>query len=341
MKTGMIKTLLISIFMVMVVMGISTNAVLAGEKTIELKYAGLFPPGINDSAPVDEWGKRVAERTKGKVKLTTYHSQTLGKWLEFPKLAKSGLCDLIFTGGPSPGFELLGVGDLPLIFPSQRVAMDAIYEVYRKGLLSSMFEDNGFKLLFFMYNDPKLLWMAKKKVASFKDVGGMKIRGIAPVHLETAKALGAAPVYISTMDAYMGLQRGTVDGTLFTAAAVLDMKFYEVLKYVIWEPVANDSMAVVMNLKVWNSLPAEVQVAMLEVNEEIRYWHIDQFETDERYQEIIREKGIEIVKIDQGERAYLHSKLAPVIQDWVKKMEARGVPAKKVVDELRRVVKEY
>jgi TRAP-type C4-dicarboxylate transport system substrate-binding protein len=102
-----------------------------------------------------------------------------------------------------------------------------------------------------------------------------------------------------------------------------------------------DVPAVAMNLKVWNSLPAEVRVAMLEVNEEIRYWYLGQYESDERYQEIIKEKGIEIVKVDQEERDYLNSKLEPVLQSWVEKMEAKGVPAKKVVDELKRVVKEY
>lgn len=112
-----------------------------------------------------------------------------------------------------------------------------------------------------------------------------------------------------------------------------------------WPPSTCDRMrdvpAVAMNLKVWNSLPAEVRVAMLEVNEEIRYWYLGQYESDERYQEIIKEKGIEIVKVDQEERDYLNSKLEPVLQSWVEKMEAKGVPAKKVVDELKRVVKEY
>jgi TRAP-type C4-dicarboxylate transport system substrate-binding protein len=341
MKTGMIKTLLISIFVVMVVMGISTSAVLAEEKTIELKYAGLLPSSAILSVPVDEWGKRVAERTKGKVKLTSYHSQTLGKWLDFPKLAKSGLCDLIFAAEISPGFELLGAGQLPLLFPSQRIGMDAMYEVYRKGLLSSMFEDNGFKLLFFMETDPRLLYFSKKKVTSFKDLKGMKIRGTTPVNIDIIKALDATAVAISPADMYMALERGTVDGMVNQTTGTLDLRYYEGLKYVIWVPICTDVPAVAMNLKVWNSLPAEVRVAMLEVNEEIRYWYLGQYESDERYQEIIKEKGIEIVKVDQEERDYLNSKLEPVLQSWVEKMEAKGVPAKKVVDELKRVVKEY
>jgi TRAP-type C4-dicarboxylate transport system substrate-binding protein len=339
MKTGKIKAFVVGV--VMVVMGISTNSVLGEEKTIELKYAGLLPPGTTVSAPVDEWGKRVSERTKGKVKLTTYHSQALGKWLDFPKLAKSGFCDLIFFGAPSPGFELLGTCELPLLFPSQRVGMDAMYEVYRKGLLSSVFEENGFKLTFFMNNDPDMLWFPKKKVTSIKDLRGMKIRANTPADIETVKALDATVVQISAADMYMALQRGTVDGMMSPAQGVFSQRYYETLRFCIWEPFGIDLIGVAMNLKVWNGLPAEVREAMLEVSEEIKYWHIDQFSSGQKYQEMLKDKGIEIVKIDQEERAYLHSKLEPVLQSWVEKMEAKGVPAKKVVDELKRVVKEY
>jgi TRAP-type C4-dicarboxylate transport system substrate-binding protein len=293
------------------------------------------------AAPVDEWGKRVAERTNGKVKLTTYHSQTLGKWLDFPKLAKSGLCDMIFFGTTSPGFELLGVGELPLIFPSQRVGMDAMYEVYRKGLFSSVFEKNGFKFMFFMNNDPDQLWFSKKKVTSFRDVTGMKIRANTPADVETVKALDTTVVQISAADMYMALERGTVDGMMCPTQGVFHQRYYEIIKYALWEPLSCDLIGVAMNLKVWNSLPAEVQTVMLEVNEEIKYWHLDQYESPEVYQKMLKEKNIEIFKISQEDKQYLHSKLEPVTGRWAQKMEGKGLPAKQIIDELKRVVEQY
>ena len=111
METKMMKTLMICVAIVMA--GIFTMKGTAQSKAINLKYAGLLPPGTTLSAPVDEWGKLVAERTKGQVTLTTYHAQSLGKFPEFPKLMKSGLCDMAFVGGPSPGFDLIGVAELP------------------------------------------------------------------------------------------------------------------------------------------------------------------------------------------------------------------------------------
>jgi TRAP-type C4-dicarboxylate transport system substrate-binding protein len=339
MKNGSVRYFLMAV--VMIVIGISINAALAKEEIIELKYAGLLPPGTTMSLPVDEWGKRVSERTNGKVKLTTYHAQTLGKWLEYPKLAKSGLCDMFFAGGTTPGFELLGVGELPILFNSQRLNMDVMNELYCKGLLSSIFEGNGFKLMFFMNNDPDKLFLCKKKLISFRDIKGMKIRANTPVDVQNVKATGATVVQISAADLYMALQRGTVDGIVSPAQGVLAQRYYEALKYVVWEPISVDTIAIAMNLKVWNSLPAEVRLAILEVNQEIRYWHLDQFKGDDAYQEIFREKGIEILKIDQEERGYLHSKFQPIYEPWIEKMEAKGVPARKAFDEVKRVVAEY
>ncbi|MFC1534522.1 TRAP transporter substrate-binding protein [Thermodesulfobacteriota bacterium] len=339
MKTRMIKMLIISVVMVM--MAISTTAILAEAKTINLKYAGLLPAKTTLAAPIDEWGKRVAERTKGQVKLTTYHSQALGKWLEYPKLSKSGLCEMFMAGGPSPGFALLGAGELPLMFPSQRIGMDVMYGVYRKGLLSSVFEGNGVKFLFFMNNDPRKIWFSKKRITNFSQLKGLKVRGTTPVHIEIAKALGATAVNISPADIYMALQRGTLDAAMNPSAGIFALKQYEALKYVIWDPLCNDLIAVVMNLKVWNSLPAEVRAVMLEVNEEMKYWHIEQYESDQKYQQMVREKGLEIFHLNKEEREFLHSKLAPVAQGWVEKMESRGVPAKKLVDEMKRLSSDY
>jgi len=288
----MMKTLMICVAMIMA--SIFSMAGTAQSKAINLKYAGLLPPGTTLSAPVDEWGKLVEERTKGQVTLTTYHAQSLGKFTEFPKLMKSGLCDMAFVGGPSPGFDLIGVAELPPLVSSMRVSMDMLHALYRKGIFQPMFEDNGFKLMFFMNSDPRMAWFANKRVSTLSDLKGLKIRGTTPVHIQVLKSLGATAVAISPADVYMALERGTVDGVMNPTEGVFALKLFESLKYCLWEPLTSDMTAVVMNLKVWNSLPAEARVVIQDVNEEMKYRYMEYYKTEKQDIERIEKAGIEI-----------------------------------------------
>jgi TRAP-type C4-dicarboxylate transport system substrate-binding protein len=169
----------------------------------------------------------------------------------------------------------------------------------------------------------------------------LKIRGTTPQHVEVAKALGATAVQISPTDLYMAMERGTIDGMLIVTEGIYALRVAEFVKYALWEPVASDIMAVVMDLKVWNSLPPEIRVIIQDINEEMKYWYVETVKTDQENQERVKKAGIEIYKLDPGEKAALQAALEPVTQAWVEKMEGRGIPAKKVDTEMRRILKQY
>jgi TRAP-type C4-dicarboxylate transport system substrate-binding protein len=185
------------------------------------------------------------------------------------------------------------------------------------------------------------LQLSFKKVTKLSDLKGMKIRGTSPQHVEVAKALGATAVQISPTNLYTSMERGTIDGMLIVTEGIFALKVSELVKYPLWEPVASDIMAVVMDLKVSNSLSPEVRVIIQDINEEMKYWYVETCKTDQENQERTRKVGIEIYKLDPGEKAALHAALEPVTQNWVEKMEGRGIPAKKVDNEMRRILKQY
>jgi len=213
--------------------------------------------------------------------------------------------------------------------------------VYRKGLFSGMFEEKGFKPMFFMNSDPRYIWTTKKAVKNLDQLKEMKLRGTTPVHIEVAKALGATAVWVSPADVYMALERGTVDGAINSTVGVLALKLYESLKYVLWEPVTTDLSVVVISLKVWNSLPAEVRVVMQDVNDEMRYRYMNYYHSDAEYEVMTKEKGIEINKLGSEERAKLKNILYPVTETWINKNDSRGFPAREVVEMIQKLSKEY
>lgn len=335
------RTKLLSCILSVIVLSLAPASSFVNANTFHLKYAGLLPPGTTLSAPVDEWAKLVEDRTKGQVKTTTYHSQSLGKYREFPKLMKSGLCDMAFVAGGTPGFSLLSVIELPTLVSSMRISMDLVNGLYRTGYLSSIFEDKGFKLMFFMNSDPRMIWLNKKKVSRLSDLKGLKIRGISPVHIDVAKALGATAVGIAPADVYMALERGTVDGIMNPTEGIFAMKLMDSIKYVLWEPITADMTAVVMNLDVWNKLPAEARTVIQDVNAEMNYRYLNYYKTVEEDKARIREAGIEILEIDPDEKSAFYAALKPVVQNWLAGMEKMGNNGKEIYDEARNVLDQY
>lgn len=332
---------LVTLGFLAIILGLTARSTFADSKTIQLKYAGLLPPGTTLSSPVDEWGKRVEERTGGRVKMTAYHAQSLGKYTDFPKMMQFGLCDMAFVGAALPDFDLLGVGELPSLISTMRVSMDLTHALYRKGYFASNFEDNGFKLMFFMNSDPRMIWLTKKKVTQLSDFKGLKIRGVSPVHIDVAEALGATAVRISPADVYMALERGTVDGIMQPTEGIFALKLQDSIKYCLWEPITSDMMAVVMSLKVWNGLPAEVRTVIQEINAEMKYRYMDYYKTVEEDKARIRAAGIEMVEINPDQKRAFYAALEPVTQNWLTKMEKKGKDGKKIHAEMHRLLEQY
>jgi C4-dicarboxylate-binding protein DctP len=71
-----------------------------------------------------------------------------------------------------------------------------------------------------------------RPIVTVEDMAGLKLRvpGLTPV-VRTIEALGANPTEISYNETYMSLSTGVVDGQENPPSNIVDMKFYEVQKY--------------------------------------------------------------------------------------------------------------
>lgn len=307
-------------------------------KTINLKFAGLLPPQAMFSVTVDKWAEKVNKRTNGRVKVTTYHGQSLGKFMDFPDMVRGGICDMAWVMPIVRGFQILGAGDQPYLVPNTSAAMEVVHALYRQGLFSSMFEEKGFKPLIFMTTDPFYLFFRDKKVTQLSQIKNLKLRGATPSQLQMMKALGASVVSIKTPDLYMALDRKTIDGLITASEYVLIAKLHEVLKYCLWDPISVSASVVFMNLKVWNNLPPDIQVIIQDINQEMRYEFMKMQKNRMQYRDLLVKRGIEVYEIGQQERANFEKALQPVTQAWIGKIEKNNQPGKKLAEEVKRIV---
>jgi TRAP-type transport system periplasmic protein len=302
----------------------------AQEKVVTLKLANFFPPDNRISVAMDQWCKEVEKRTNGTVKITQFAGGTLTPPTQTYISVTRGVADLglSFFSYTMGRFPLLEVLDLPLGYRSGYVGNKLANEFYKKFKPKEL-ED--VKVMFLMTSPPHMLF-AKKSVKNLEDLKGLKIRSTG-TSAKVVEALGGAPVAMPMSDAYDALSRGVAQGIIgpyepmkgFRLAEVVDNSVEYGSAYV-------GSNYVVMNKDKWNSLPANTQKIIEQLNVEWvekmgKLWD----ELDKEGKDVFTQKGGKVVVLTKEENARWAARLRPLLDEYVKNMKAKGLPGEEAL----------
>lgn len=330
-------------------------------KPIELRLSHHNPPtGRTTVKSIDPWAKAVEEATKGRVKIIMYPAQSLASSTQNLEATISGLADIgwLLLGNWTGRFPLTEVTNLPFMpLPSGHidgrevwgkwVNSRIIQELYN-NLPEVQAEFADMKLLQISVTDAYFLATNKKPVANRTDLKGMKIRALGKGPTEMWKLLGAVPVNLPMPDIYDACQRGVIDGASLNWSPVATYRFYEVTKY--WTDVGTDVAlsAYAMNKAKWNSLPTDIQQAIMSVN---GIKGVDmQNEADPSssvYDDVMADmkkanRVMQKVDLDPGEYDKWQSIGGkPVWDSWLAEMKGKGLNGQKVLDEMLRLKEKY
>jgi TRAP-type transport system periplasmic protein len=147
-------------------------------------------------------------------------------------------------------------------------------------------------------------------------------------------ALGGTPVALPIGETYDGLSRGVIDGIMALVETLQGWKFAEVTKFTTEATSANFCIAscTVMNKDKWNSIPADAQRIIEEVNKEwsgktAKAWD----ELEQAGRESALKAGHKFMRISEAEEARWAKALAPLFDEYVKDKKAKGLPADEVL----------
>jgi TRAP-type C4-dicarboxylate transport system substrate-binding protein len=313
------------------------------QKPIELKLSHWMSPLHNLHVGVFiPFAKELEERTKGRVKITIYGGEALGKAKDQYDSAVNGITDIaLFIQGYTAGrFPLTQVIELPIDVPSAKVGSRVIWELYGKYLKE---EYPGVKLLTLWTHEPGHVHMSKKPVKTLEDIRGLRLRSPGPIQTALVRELGASPLTMPVPELYDALNRGMADGTVIGFSAVKDFKLYEVLKY---HTIANlyvMTMGLAMNLKSWDSLPPDIKKIMEEfIGVPLSQMAGNSFDKyDALGKEEAKRVGAEIYTLSPEEKKRWEDRIRPLNEKWVADMEAKGLPGRKIFEEARQLVAKY
>lgn len=280
---------------------------------------------------------RIEEKAGGRVNFTWQIGGALLGHAETWEGVTAGVADIVnVIIGLCPGqFPLSGVLELcPGCSDAQKSARSSwiLYEQYLQD------EWKDAKVLYTVTGEGNTLMTAKKKIMSVDDLKGLRIRASA-LGLKAVERFGAVPVSTSTGEVYEALQRGVVDGCIIHDSGLVSLKLAEVVRYNHQIYVSQNCSFNVMNLEKYNSLPADIKALF----DELGTWGSAEsgkiFEAaGQEGRDALIAAGGEIITYSTGTRDQFIRLLMPLADEWVAELEAKGYPAREVLDARNRLM---
>ena len=328
-----VKILVLLVAATVIFLGLTSFIETSAAETISLKFSSPWPPRHPQHTMVIEpWGKRINELTGGRVKMTLFPGQALGKAADHYEMAAKGVCDIALINPQyTPArFQLTSVFLLPFMVTTAEATSVALWKTYDKYFRD---EYKEVKALWMYVHAPGQIFTRKKPIKNLEDLKGMKIRATNPYVEKSLKIRGASPVFIPVPEVYNALERGVVDGTAMPFEGLYVFKQHEVVDYGVICNLYTMTFPIVMNLAKWESLPADVKKIMednigLELS---RKAGVVYDRTEESMKKQVLEYGVKVNELPPEDLAEWQLGGKKIREDWAKEMEAKGIPGNAII----------
>jgi TRAP-type C4-dicarboxylate transport system substrate-binding protein len=346
-KINLFKLLLRVAIMAALVLVISTAQAAQADKPIILKFSTWHPaPPTNVFADANTWILReVEKRSNGRVKIEYYWSGSLVPAKKMVDGLKSGLTDIGFViAGYFPGMlPLTTVGSLPAVCHDYYTSSMTLKELMQLPEMKAEFEANNIMYLSHATNVSNGIW-TKQKVRSIADLKGKKIVVVGDC-ARVLNTLGVTPVAIISSEIYQAMEKGTADGGVGNPGWAGDYKWQEVAPYYFELLLGSTGdMFTGINKNSWERLPPDIQKMFIDLREEaIKAGHrMYQGNAEGKLKEWVSKGIVTVAKPSAADVALLEKTANSVVwEDWVERMEKRGLAGKKILAKWRELYKKY
>lgn len=232
-------------------------------KTIELTMSNSYPEGDNRFDSRKHWAELVMEDTGDLVSFTYYPGATLVTAKEEFDACAGGISDVSFliAGMFEAKVPALGSFGCPYAITTIEQARD-VFDKVRPILVDVLAPHNLYPA--YVSTGSDYILCSSSQIKTLDDFSGKKFRAPSGMMVNFVTDNGGGTVNLPSSEAYMALQRGVIDTSFISVASYNAMHLYEVAPYVTEMNVLGPAAEMtVVNLDTWNSLPKEVQDAMV------------------------------------------------------------------------------
>ncbi len=326
------KAILYSI-LILAIVAPCTNAFAKPEMI--LKFAGQHAVDHPATLLMHEIAKEITEKTEGRIEVKIYPANQLGDYtLTYEELIR-GTIDLGCLSVPSqfdPRLELCYINGYVASYEDAKKVFATDGWLFSK--MSELNNQLGVKLLGFYIEGMIGIGSTKPVIEPLNpDIQkGVLVRiPNMDVYKLAAEAMGYKTVTIPYADVFQAIQTGIVDGVDGFPVAAAYTALGDVIKYWYMTNYSTEVINFMMSQKTWEKIKPADQKAIQEILSRATVQSIEKAkETDEKYMDLLREKGVQVF-------TYTKEELAPIM-----KAVASTWPAleknmtKELIDEFRR-----
>jgi TRAP-type C4-dicarboxylate transport system substrate-binding protein len=315
-------------------------------EVITLNYSTHIPPVSDLTKIMEQWAQKIAESTSGRVEINIYAGGVLVPQSDMVAGVKGGITDI---GELSPmlfleEYPLTSIFSLPFLYVGTTVTSHKVWMEVENKIPAVRAEFDDFKIVADYTAVTQQLHTAKKQIRVPGDLKGVKLIASGTI-AEVMYTMGASAIFVALPDWYKSLERSLVEGIWMPPDAIYEMKAYKLLPYHTIFPsgVTMTAARIIMNLDRWNKLPPDIK----KVFEDLKPWL---FETrcqiaDEAANRAVtameEEGGHTFITLTPDEEKVWKEVARQVHNEYLDKLESKGIPAKKVYEEIQRLAEQY
>lgn len=298
---------------------------------VTLSYSPWLPEGypLND-AVLRPWMAEVEKVTEGRVTFN-WLPKAVGRAPEQFDVVRDGLADMsLVLPGYTPGrFELIELGELPLLSSDVSKLGPAFYEIYAEHL-DPLEPFKGTHVLSIWSTIPTHLVSSKGLAEEVSDFNGLKLRAPSATAGAVMEALGAVPVQKPVSEIYELASTGIIDGSFFPISTTYDFKVDGPLNYFTLIPggFGQSVMSLLVNQDKWDQISAEDQAAIMEISgATIASAAGTLFQGAEQaaIERARTERPDEIATASDALTTQITEALQPIYEDWFTRAAAKGL----------------
>lgn len=299
-----------------------------------------FSFGFPEGHPVYQqvfipWAEEVNEATGGTVTIEFFPGGALGPPpTEYERIVGGGT-DIgwsltAYTPGRFPASEVV---EIPYAFDSAVEATEVLWTLYEEfPEFQAEYDDT--KVLGLSTHDVGALWSSTDPMLSIADVEGKSFRSAGASVNRLIEALGGTPVNMPVTELFDAMDRGTVDGTVIAASALLDFNLTPLIASGILCDCYVLNFFVNMNLDKWNELSPAQQTAIDSVTgREFSVRMAEVFDVQyEKSLASVEEAGVQLVELEGDEADAWAAAGDEAVAGWITAATEAGIPAQEMFD---------
>jgi tripartite ATP-independent transporter DctP family solute receptor len=201
---------------------------------ITMRFGSDSPIGAPHTKSAVALKELIEGRTSGRIQVTIYPDGQLGGNGPMMNSVKTGSLDAVVADMShiSAAVPETDVFNLPFLYRDVEQVLRFAKGPIGARLIPKINEAFGCEVLGFATDGSRNLWNNKRPVRTPADMVGLKMAvGASKIQRDTILAFGAIPTVVELTAVYTALQAGLVEGTDKTLADMIELKLYQLTKY--------------------------------------------------------------------------------------------------------------